>query len=89
MSKPFIFPSQATQVFWLEEVDKPCWKVVLAKEARARSHEQNTTDVFITTNAQADGMHIADRVNPSPTNVSLVGAIEFSNSDNLLVLAKF
>ena len=62
---------------------------MLAKEACARIHEQSITDVFIATGTQANGMHIANRVNPLPTNVSLVGAIELSDSDNLLALAKF
>ena len=33
MSEPFIFSSQATQIFWSEQVAKLGWKVVLAKEA--------------------------------------------------------
>lgn len=89
MSEPFIFPNQATQVFWSEEVDKPRWKVMLAKEACARRHEQRTTNVFIIADTQADAMHIEDRVNPSPTSVSLVGAIELLDANNLLALAKF
>ena len=89
MSEPFIFSSQATQVFWSEEVGRPGWKVVLAKEARARRHEQCTTDVFITVGTQVDGIDTTDRLNPSPTTVSLVGAIELKDSENLLTLAKF
>jgi len=34
MSDPFIFPSQATQVFFSNDFRKPGWKVVLRKEAR-------------------------------------------------------
>ena len=89
MSEPFIFPSQATQVFWSEEVGKPGWRVVLAKEARARRHEQCTSDVFITTGTQVDGVDTTERLNPSPSTVSLVGAIELSDSENLLALARF
>ena len=89
MSEPFIFPSQATQVFWSEEVGKPGWRVVLAKEARARRHEQCTSDVFISTSTQVDGVDTTERLNPSPSTVSLVGAIELSDSENLLALARF
>ena len=89
MLDPFIFPSQATQVFWSNEVGRPGWRVVLAKEARARRHEQCTTDVFITRGSQVDGMDNAERLHPSPTTVSLVGAIELSDSENLLALARF
>ena len=89
MSDPFIFPSQATQVFWSEEVGRPGWRVVLAKEARARRHEQCTTDVFITTGTAVDGVDIVDRMQAHPTTVSLVGAIELSDTENLLALASF
>jgi hypothetical protein len=33
MEDPFIFPSQVTQVFWSDDMDKPGWKMVLANEA--------------------------------------------------------
>ena len=89
MSEPFIFPSQATQVFWSDEVDKPGWKVVLLKEARSKREEQGTTNVFITTTAEAQGMHAPDRLPPPPSTVSLVGAIELSDVDNLLAISKF
>jgi hypothetical protein len=36
MSDPFIFSSQATQVFFPDDKEKPGWKVVLHKEARVR-----------------------------------------------------
>jgi hypothetical protein len=37
LSEPFIFSSQATQVFFSDVPEKPGWKVVLRKEARVRS----------------------------------------------------
>jgi len=89
MLKPFIFPNQATQVFWSEEVRKPGWKVVLVKEACSTKHQQSTIDVFITTKKEATGIHSVNHVPPPPTTASLVGAIELSNSDNSLALAKF
>jgi hypothetical protein len=89
MLDPFIFPSQATQVFWSDEVRKPGWKVVLAKEARSQIHEQSTQDVFMTTTEETDGMQLANHMPPPPSTTSLVGAIELYDSDNLLALAKF
>ena len=89
MSDTFIFYSQATQVFWSTEAGRLGWRVVLAKEARARRHEQCTTDVFITRSTQVDGVDNADRLHPSPTTVSLVRAIELSDSENSLALARF
>ena len=62
---------------------------MLAKEARARRHEQCTSDVFITTGTQVDGVDTAEHLNPSPSTVSLVGAIELSDMENLLAVARF
>ena len=36
MADPFIFPSQATQVFFSDVPEKVGWKVVLQKEARTK-----------------------------------------------------
>ena len=85
MLELFIFPSQTTQVFWSDEMQKPGWKVVLAKEARCQRHDQSTQDVFMTTTKKTDGMQLP----PPPTTTSLVGAIKLSDSVNSLVLAKF
>ena len=89
MLEQFIFPSQATQVFWSNEVWKPGWKVVLVKEWRSQRHQQSTTNVFMTTTKETDGMQLANRAPPPPTTTSLVGAIELSEPDNSLALAKF
>ena len=89
MSEPFIFPSQATQVFFSNDFRKPGWKVVLRKEARSRREEQDTSDVFITTTLEVEGMSAPERVPPPAIVVSLVGAIELSDKDNLLAIAKF
>ena len=89
MSEPFIFPSQATQVFFSNDVRKPGWKVVLRKEARSRREEQDTSDVFITTRLEVEGMSPPERKPPPPITVSLVGAIELSDKDNMLATTKF
>jgi len=44
LAEPFIFPSQATQVFFSDVVDRPKWKVVLRKEARAKREVVDTAD---------------------------------------------
>ena len=46
-------------------------------------------DVFITTTEEAGGMYCANHVPHPPTTISLVGAIELSDTDNPLTLAKF
>jgi hypothetical protein len=87
--KPFIFPSQATQVFFSDVHNKVGWKVVLYKEARAKREVADTTDVFITTTSEASGLTVGDAVRPRPTLVSLVGAIELSGEENLLANANY
>ena len=71
MSEPFIFPSQATHVFFSDDVKKLGWKVVLRKEARSRREEQDTSDVFISTQLEVDGMSPPERVPPPPPLQSL------------------
>ena len=81
---PFIFPSQATQVFFSDVVEKPGWKVVLWKEAKARREVVDKVDAFISTSMESTDM-IAPQTLPSPPFVvNLVGAIELSEEDNLL-----
>ena len=84
MVDPFIFPSQATQVFFSDAVEKPGWKVVLRKEARARREFVDKADAFISTTVKSTNM-IAPWTLPGPPNaINLVGAIELSEEDNLL-----
>jgi hypothetical protein len=64
-SDPFIFPSQATQVFFSDEVRKPGWKVVLKKEERSRREAIDTSDVFVTTMVESAGL-IAPETGPNP-----------------------
>jgi hypothetical protein len=88
-SDPFIFPSQATQVFFSDEVKKPRWKVVLRKEARSRREVIETPDLFITTTVESSIL-VAPEVLPCPPQtVSLVGAIELSAEENLLARATY
>jgi hypothetical protein len=89
MADPFIFPTQATQVFFSDDQKKPGWKVVLRKEARSKCEVVNTTDVFITTTSEASGLTLPTEVPAHPTIQSLVGAIELSAKDNLLATATY
>ena len=84
LANPFIFPSHATQVFFLEMVEKPGWKVVLRKEARAKREVVETVDAFISTTVDSMGLTAPHQL-PRPVQmVNLVGAIELSAEDNLL-----
>jgi hypothetical protein len=76
MAKPFIFPSQVTQVFFLDDLRKPGWKVVLWKEARSRREVVNIEDVFITTTVEIAGLSAPIGLFQAPNIVSLIGAIE-------------
>jgi hypothetical protein len=84
MVDPFIFPIQATQVFFFDVQKKPGWKVVLCKEARARREVVETTNAFISTTTESTRL-TAPRRWPLPTETTnLVGAIELSAEENLL-----
>jgi hypothetical protein len=89
MAVPFIFPIQATQVFFSDLRNKPGLKVVLRKEARSKREVVDTLDVFITTTSEALGLSIPAEVPPPPPLVSLVGAIELSAEENLLASATY
>jgi hypothetical protein len=89
MADPFIFLSQATQVFFSDLPNKPGWKVVLRKEACSKREVVDTSDAFITTTSEASRLSILTKVPLPPTAVSLVGAIELSAEDNLLAKAAY
>lgn len=89
MAEPFIFSSQATQVFFSNIVEKPGWKVVLRKEARSRRQVVEPPDVFITTTVESSGLSTPDIVPASAAEASLVGAIELSAEDHLLACAEY
>jgi hypothetical protein len=78
MSDPFIFPGQATQVFYSDVPNKPGWKVVLRKEVHAQRQVADNSDVFITTSCEATGLRTPQQVPPPPSTAFLVGTIELS-----------
>ena len=84
LADPFIFPSQATQVFFFGVVEKPGWKVVLRKEARAKREVLESTDPFISTTVKSAGLSNSEQLPLSMRTVNLMGAIELSTEDNLL-----
>jgi len=89
MANPFIFSNQASQIFFLDVVDKYGWKVVLRKEARAKSEVVDHMDAFITTMTKSTGL-IAIGMCPIPPNaLNIVGVIELSKKDNLLVQVQY
>jgi hypothetical protein len=89
LAEPFIFPSQATQVFYSDDNRKEGWKVVLCSEARARREVLDTSDVFISTIVETKGLTAPNSPPPLPGTASLVGAIELSTEENLLATAMF
>jgi hypothetical protein len=89
MFDPFIFPSQATQVFFSEDRSRPDWKVVLRKEPRARRHVLDTADVLISTSNEAGALSAPTEVPAPPPEPCLVGAIELFVADHLLASANY
>jgi hypothetical protein len=89
LAKPFIFPSQATQVFYSDDIRKEGWKVVLRSDARTRREVADTSNVFITTMVEASGLTAPSLLPPLLGTASLDGTIELSTEDNLLASATF
>jgi hypothetical protein len=56
MLEPFIFLSQATQVFFSDDPRKPGWKVILSNAPRAKREVADTSNVFITTSVETTGL---------------------------------
>ncbi len=84
LSEPFIFPSQATQVFFSDVIERPGWKVVLRKEARAKREVVDTADAFISTTVDSVGLVAPRQLPRTMQSVNLVGAIELSVEENIL-----
>ena len=89
LAEPFIFPSQATQVFFSDVVERDGWKVVLRKDARSKREVLETADAFISTTVETTGLTAPITLPCPPEAVNLVGAIELSVEDNLLALEQF
>jgi hypothetical protein len=81
---PFIFPSQATQVFYSDDSRKEGWKVVLRSEAWTRREVLDTSDVFISTTVEIEGLTAPDSPPPLPGT-----AIELLTEENLLATTIF
>ena len=79
---------------WVRELkrkfsERPGWKVVLRKEARARREVVEVADAFICTSTESTGLRAPDRLPVPASTVNLVGAIELSEEDNLLANAGY
>jgi hypothetical protein len=61
----------------------------LQKEARSRREVVDTSDVFITTTVEANGLIALEDISIPPLTVSLDGAIELSAKEHLLATTKF
>jgi len=69
---------------------KPGWKVVLQKEARARWElVADTSDMFITTTVETVGLIPPEVIPSRPQTSSLIRAVELSVEDNLLAQVRY
>jgi hypothetical protein len=88
--EPFIFPFQATKVFFSNDIKKFGWKIVLRKEAQSTKEVVDTEeDVFITTSMEVGGLNAPNGLPPLPSIISLIEAIKLPKKDNLLTLTIF
>jgi hypothetical protein len=84
MEESFIFSSQVIQVFF-PDVEKLYCK----KETRSRREVVDTSDVFITTTIEANGLIPPEDVSTPLLIAFLDGAIELLAKEHLLATAKF
>ena len=84
IAEPFIFPSQATLVFFYDAIERPGWKIVLCKEARVKREVVEIIDAFITTTGQFSRLIASHQVLLPSQAMNLVGAIELIIEENLL-----
>jgi hypothetical protein len=56
MSKPFIFPSQETWVFYFLYIKKPSWKSCVMEKVLSRRKVADIEDVFMTTTMEIGGL---------------------------------
>ena len=89
MSEPFIFSGQTTQVFFPDVPQKPSWKVILHKVARAKREVVDTSNVFISTTMETAGLTVPQSIPTPPRVPSLIGAEEFTQEENLLAQATY
>ena len=89
MEEPFIFSSQAINIFFSNVEGRPGWKVVLQKKAQSRREVVDTSDVFITTTIEASGLIASEDVSTPLLTVTLDRAIKLSTKEHLLATAKF
>jgi hypothetical protein len=76
-------------VFFLDVPQKPGWKVVLRKEARARKEVVDIADAFISTIVQSTGLRAPKEIPTPPQTASLVGAIELLTEDTRLASVQY
>lgn len=85
---PFIFPSQAVQVFF-SDAEKPGTKIVLRHEPRSKRVMVNYEEAFISTSTEPVGLRAPESMHMTSMAASSVGAIELSDAENLRALAKY
>jgi hypothetical protein len=88
LSLSYFFVKQL-KCFFSDDIKKPSQKVVLKKEACSRKEVANIENMFIAITMEIDGLSAPKGLSPPPITTSLIGAIELSNKDNLLALARF
>jgi hypothetical protein len=86
VTKPFVFPSQVQQVFYVDELRSLCWKVVLHKEVRSkRIVGKNSEEINIPID-NVIGTEVPLIILEVLSNSALVGAIELTRNEAILAV---
>jgi hypothetical protein len=85
VTKPFVFPSQVQQVFYVDEPSTPWWKVVFHKKARSKHIVvENSEEISIPIN-NVIGTEVPFIIPKVLSNTTFVGAIELIGIEAILV----
>jgi hypothetical protein len=77
VDEPFVFPTQVQQVFYIDDLNMPRWKVVLHKEPRSKCILVSDSDE-VTMLENLIGVDVPLEIPKVPRNMALVGAIELT-----------
>jgi hypothetical protein len=84
VDEPYVFPAQLQQVFYADNPNIFGWKVVLHKEPRSKRILVSDSDE-VTMVDNLIGVDVPLEFPEVPRNMALVGAIELTGADAILV----
>jgi hypothetical protein len=82
--EPFVFPSQAQQVFYADDRHNPWWKVILHAKPQSRRVFFDTYGEYISTNEDGNALDAPYTMLDAPTIPNKIGAVLLSRAESFL-----